>query len=59
MSARSQLNQAYATGSLICAAFLGLAFNSWTAFGVGAGSLLGLNLMGGHIRLLSGGRRRR
>ena len=42
MSARLQLNQAHATGSLILAAFIGLAFNSWAVFGVGVGSLLGL-----------------
>ena len=56
MSARHQLNQAYSTGSLILAAFLGLVFNSWVVFGVGAGCLVVLNMMGGSIRL-AGSRR--
>ena len=50
MSARKRLNQAYATASLFLAAWIGLAFNSWAAFGIGAGSLLGLNFVGGNIR---------
>ena len=53
---RSKLNQFYATGSLILAAFIGLAFNSWGGFGAAAMCLLGLNLMGGQIRL-AGSRR--
>ena len=56
MGARNQLNKAYAMGSLLLAAFVGLVFNSWAAFGVVAMISLGLNLMGGDIRL-GGGRR--
>ena len=54
MNARDKLNQAYAYGSLILATFIGLVFNSWVAFGIAAGVLLGLNLMGGDIRLGGG-----
>ena len=50
-SARSKLNQFYATGSLILAAFIGLCFNSWWAFGATAAVLLVLNVLGGDIRL--------
>ena len=53
---RSKLNQFYATGSLILASFIGLCCNSWGAFGVAAAVLLGLDLMGGQIRL-AGSRR--
>ena len=53
---RNRLNQGYATGSLILAAFIGLVFNSWWGFGAAAAILLGLNLMGGQIRL-AGSRR--
>ena len=48
---RSTLNQMYATGSLILAAFIGLVYNSWLAFGSAAAILLALNIVGGHIRL--------
>jgi hypothetical protein len=57
MSARNDLNQMYATGSLILAAYLGLVFNSWLVFGMGAAALLGLNLFGGRIRLAAVRRR--
>ena len=56
MNARNKLNQAYAYGSLVLATFIGLVFDSWIAFGIAAGVLLGLNLMGGDIRLSGGGR---
>ena len=54
--ARGKLNQAYMTGSLILAAFIGLVFNSWTAFGVAFAAVVVLNVIGGNIRL--GGSRR-
>ncbi|HEY3789457.1 MAG TPA: hypothetical protein VGL71_11410 [Urbifossiella sp.] len=57
MSARNDLNQMYATGSLILAAYLGLVFNSWMVFGIGAATLFGLNLFGGRIRLAAVRRR--
>jgi DNA-directed RNA polymerase specialized sigma24 family protein len=40
-----------ATGSLLLAAFIGLGYNSWWAFGVAGAILLALNVFGGHIRL--------
>ena len=48
---RHRLNQFYATGALILAAFIGLAFNSWGGFGAAAMCLIALNLFGGQIRL--------
>ena len=50
-STRNKLNQAYATGTLVLATFIGLAFNSWWAFGAAALCLFALNLFGGQIRL--------
>ena len=50
-AARNKLNELYATGSLILAALIGLAFNSWWVFGAAAAILLGLNVMGGQIRV--------
>ena len=49
--ARGKLNQSYATGALLIAAFLGLGYNSWWTFGVAAAILLALNVLGGNIRL--------
>lgn len=49
--ARNKLNQAYMTGSLVLAAYLGLVFNSWTAFGVAFVCAACLNIIGGNIRL--------
>jgi len=51
LGTRSKLNQMYATGSLLLAAFIGLGYNSWWAFGVAGAILLALNVFGGHIRL--------
>jgi acyl dehydratase len=51
-AARNKLNQLYATGSLILAAYIGLVFNSWLAFGAASASLLVLNVFGGNIRLV-------
>ena len=50
-AARNKLNELYATGSLILAALIGLAFNSWWVFGAAAAILLGLNVRGGQIRV--------
>ena len=49
--ARGKLNQSYATGALLIAAFLGLVFSSWWTFGVAAAILLALNVLGGNIRI--------
>jgi hypothetical protein len=51
MSARNKLNQAYGTAAVVLAAVVGVAFQSWWAFAVGAAALVGLNVVGGHIRL--------
>ena len=56
MNTRNKLNQAYATGTLILAIFIGLAFNSWWVFGAAALCLFALNLFGRQIRI--GGSRR-
>ena len=58
MSVRHRLNEAYATGAVILAAFLGLVFNSWWVFGVGLGVLLLLKVLGGQIRVARTGHRR-
>ncbi len=50
MSARRKLNQAYTSGALVLAGFVGLAFQSWVAFVVGLATLIGLNVVGGNIR---------
>jgi hypothetical protein len=50
-AARNRLNQLHATGALILAAYIGLIFNSWLAFGAATASLLVLNVFGGNIRL--------
>jgi hypothetical protein len=52
MSALGKLNQAYATGAVLLAALVGLAFQSWWAFAVGVVALVGLNVVGGNIRLV-------
>ncbi|MDB5309935.1 MAG: hypothetical protein JWO38_4137 [Gemmataceae bacterium] len=51
MSARRKLNAAYAYGSVVWAAFVGAVFQSWALFAVVLGVLVGLNLVGGNIRL--------
>jgi hypothetical protein len=51
-AARNKLNQLHATGSLILAAYIGLVFNSWLAFGTASAALLVLNVFGGNIRLV-------
>lgn len=51
MSARRKLNQLYATGAAALAGLLGLAFQSWWAFGAFLIGLIGLNVWGGSIRL--------
>ena len=50
MGARDKLNEAFATGSLLMAAFLGCVTGSWGVFIVAAAILLFLNLLGGDIR---------
>ena len=50
MGARDKLNEAFATGSLLMAAFLGCVTGSWGVFIVAAVILLSLNLLGGDIR---------
>jgi len=56
MRARGKLNEAYLLLSVVWAAFIGWVFNSWVVFGTGAGILVGLNLVGGNIRLGGGHR---
>ena len=51
MAARQKLNQLHATGAVVLAAFVGVGFQSWWAFGLGLAALLGLNVWGGSIRL--------
>ena len=51
MTARRKLNQIYASAAVIWAALVGAVANSWWAFGVGLGVLLGLYTWGGSIRL--------
>lgn len=51
MGARTKLNEMYLAVSLLWAAFIGLVFNSWMAFAVAIGGLVGLNMVGGNIRL--------
>jgi hypothetical protein len=50
MGAREKLNQAYASGSLVIAAILGLAFQSGWAFIIAATILLVMNMCAGEIR---------
>ncbi len=51
MGARHKLNQSFAIGTLLFASFIGLAYNSWIAFGVSWTILLALNFLGGNIRI--------
>ena len=51
LGARRKLNEMYATGSLLLAAFIGLGCESWWAFVTASAILLALNVMGGQIRL--------
>ena len=50
MAARTKLNQAYITGTLITAGILGGLTSSWMVFLVVAGVGLSLNIYGGEIR---------
>jgi hypothetical protein len=51
MGARERLNAAYAAGAAVFAAFAGAGFKSWTVFAVVLAVVLGLCLLGGHIRV--------
>jgi hypothetical protein len=51
MSVRGRLNEVYLFGSLFWAAILGASFNSWAVFAVTAACLIGLNIIGGSVRL--------
>lgn len=56
MSAGKKLNGMYLTGCAVLAAFLGLAFQSWWAFGVTFVLAAGTQLLAGNIRLAAGQR---
>ena len=53
MSVRTKLNEMYLFAALIWSGFIGLAFNSWTAFAIAMGAMTALNLVGGNIRLVA------
>ena len=50
MGARNKLNQAYANGSLLIAAIVGVLFESWTLFWLTLAYCLVSNLSTGDIR---------
>jgi hypothetical protein len=50
MGARQKLNQAFVTGSLVVAAFIGIIADSWLVFLVALAVLIGSNLYGQDIR---------
>jgi hypothetical protein len=50
MGARTKLNQAYLTGTLLTAAALGGMTASWAVFAAAAGLCMVLNLVGGDLR---------
>jgi hypothetical protein len=56
MGARTKLNSAYVTGSLLVAAFVGAIAGSWTVFFISAAVLIAVSIGAGDIRT---GRRRR
>jgi hypothetical protein len=50
MNARTKLNAAYMTGSVVVAGVLGAVANSWLIFGIVLIVLIGINLSRGEIR---------
>ena len=56
MNARKKLNALYAVVAALVAAYAGLMFNTWLAFGIAFAAIMAFNLQAGNTRPAPGRR---